>query len=223
MRRREFITLVGGAAAGYSALASEASGQRGDSNVRAASAQQGAKTPRIGIVVTGHSVGPDASRVTLDAFVSGLRELGYTEGQNITIERGFGESNADRLREVAAGLVQRQVDVIVALSTTAARPVKQATSVIPIVAFGMADPVEDELVASLGRPGGNWDDLSWSGAGRQAAAIAQRGGAATLSRGGPLAPTRIWRSHDGRDVQGGRARSPDIGHAPSIRAGSQPR
>ena len=57
--------------------------------------------------------------------------------------------------EIAAELVQRQVDVIVAFSTTAARPAKQATNVIPIVGMGMADPVEDELVASLARPGGN--------------------------------------------------------------------
>ena len=140
MRRREFITLLGGAATVWPL---------------ATIAQQGAKTPRIGIVVPGHSVGPDASRETLDAFVTGLRELGYTEGQNITIERVFAESNADRLREIAVELVQRQVDIIFALSTTAARAAKQATSVIPIVAFGMADPVEDELVASLGRPGGN--------------------------------------------------------------------
>jgi putative ABC transport system substrate-binding protein len=61
----------------------------------------------------------------------------------------------DRLREIAAELVTRQVDVIVAFSTTAARPAKQATNVIPIVGMGMADPVEDELVASLARPGGN--------------------------------------------------------------------
>jgi putative ABC transport system substrate-binding protein len=97
----------------------------------------------------------EATRVTLNGLVMGLRELGYTEGQNIVIERAFGEANADRLREVAAELVTRQVEIIVALSTTAARPVKQATSVIPIVAIGMADPVEDELVASLARPGGN--------------------------------------------------------------------
>src|SRR5262245_55953717 len=141
MRRREFMTLLGGTAVAAWPLA--------------ATAQQGAKSPRIGIVWPGHSVGPDASRDTLDALVTGLRDLGYTEGQNITIERGFAESNADRLREIAVGLVQRQVDVIVAFSTTAARPAKQATSVIPIVAFGMADPVEDELVASLARPGGN--------------------------------------------------------------------
>jgi len=87
--------------------------------------------------------------------VTGLRELGYIEGQNIAIERGFGEANPDRLREVSAELVGHGLDVIVALSTTAARPLKQATSVIPVVVVGMADPVEDELVASLARPGGN--------------------------------------------------------------------
>ena len=103
----------------------------------------------------GHAEGPDASRVMINAIIDGLSDLGYTDGQNITIERRFGESNPDRLRKAAAELVERQVDVIVAQSTTAARPAKQATSLIPIVAIGMADPVEDELVASLARPGGN--------------------------------------------------------------------
>ena len=121
----------------------------------AAPAQQGTRIPRIGVLATGRSEGSDASRVTLNSLLVGLRELGYTEGQNIAIEREFGESNADRLRELAVELVKRQVDVIVALSTTAARPAKQATSVIPIVVIAMADPVEDELVASLARPGGN--------------------------------------------------------------------
>ena len=96
-------------------------------------------------------------------MVAALREFGYTEGQNIVIERRFGESNPDRLREVTAELVERKVDVIVALSTTAARPAKQATSLIPIVAIGMADPVKDELVASLARPGGNVTGTSFQG------------------------------------------------------------
>jgi putative ABC transport system substrate-binding protein len=87
--------------------------------------------------------------------VAGLHELGYAEGQNIAIERRFAESSPDRLRKLADELVELKVDIIVALSTTAARPAKQATSLIPIVAIGMADPVEDELVASLARPGGN--------------------------------------------------------------------
>ena len=139
MRRRDFLGALGGAAATWPLDAR---------------AQQ-AKIPRIGVLAPGRSAGSDASRVTLNSLVIGLRELGYTEGQNIAIERAFGESNADRLRESAVELVKRQVDVIVALSTTAARPAKQATSVIPIVALAMADPVEDELVVSLARPGGN--------------------------------------------------------------------
>jgi len=140
MRRRAFIGLLGGAAV----LCAPA--------VRA---QQGTKIPRIGLLSTGRSARPDAGRVTLNALVAGLLELGYTEGKNIAIERRFGESNQDRLREVTAEMVESKVDVIVALSTTAARPAKQATSVIPIVAIAMADPVEDDLVASLARPGGN--------------------------------------------------------------------
>ena len=84
-----------------------------------------------------------------------MGELGYTEGRNIAIERKFAEGDADRLRALATELVERQVDVIVAFSTPAARAAKQATATIPIVAIAMADPVEDELVASLARPGGN--------------------------------------------------------------------
>jgi putative tryptophan/tyrosine transport system substrate-binding protein len=139
MKRREFITLVGGAAAAWPLAAR---GQRG-------------RMPRIGLLAPGRSVGADASLATLNSVVTGLRELGYVEGQNIAIERGFGEANVDRLREVAAELVGHALDVIVALSTTAARPLKQTTSVIPVVVVGMADPIEDELVASLARPGGN--------------------------------------------------------------------
>ena len=140
MRRREFISLLAGAAAAWP---------------RIVRAQQGTKIPRIGVLSPSRSEDSYPNRVTLNAFVAGLRELGYAEGQNITIERELAGSNADRLRELASELVKRQVDVIVALSTTAARPAKQATSVIPIVAIAMADPVEDELVASLARPGGN--------------------------------------------------------------------
>jgi len=136
--RRAFITLLGSAAAWP----------------LAARAQRG-RMPRIGLLSPGRSVGADPTLATLNSVVTGLGELGYVEGQNIAIERGFGEANADRLREVSAEFVGHGLDVIVALSTTAARPLKQSTSVIPIVVVGMADPVEDELVASLARPGGN--------------------------------------------------------------------
>ena len=139
MKRRGFLGVLGGVAAWP----------------LAARGEQQPKMPRIGLLVPGPSEGPDASRVTANGLVAGLRELGYEEGRNIIIEREYGESDAERLRQRAAELVKRQVDIIFALSTTAARPAKTATSRIPIVAFGMADPVEDELVASLARPGGN--------------------------------------------------------------------
>jgi putative ABC transport system substrate-binding protein len=140
MKRREFIGFAGVAAASWPLVVW---------------AEQATKMPRIGLLSPSRSDSSDASRPTLDALVTGLRELGYTEGQNIAIEREFGGANADRLRELAAELVKRRVNLIVAFSTTAARPAKQATSVIPIVGIAMADPVADELVASLARPGGN--------------------------------------------------------------------
>jgi putative tryptophan/tyrosine transport system substrate-binding protein len=140
MKRREFITLIGGAVAAWPL---------------AARAQQTTKVPRIGTLSPGRSELPDPTLNMLNAFLQGLHELGYTEGQNVAIERQYAAGSSDRLRELAAELVRRKPDIIVAFSTTAARPVKQATDTIPIVAVGMADPVADELVASLARPGGN--------------------------------------------------------------------
>jgi putative ABC transport system substrate-binding protein len=92
LKRREFITLLGGTAAAWPL---------------AARAQQGTKMPRIGVLTPGRSEGADASRVTLNSLLVGLRELGYTEGQNIAIEREFGGSNPDQLRELAVELVKR--------------------------------------------------------------------------------------------------------------------
>jgi putative tryptophan/tyrosine transport system substrate-binding protein len=135
MKRREFITLISGAAAAWPL---------------AARAQQKGKLPVIGVLNPGAT---DAPGVV--GFNEGLRELGYTEGANIIIERRYGNWNAERFKEIAADLVQRRVDVILVVSTTPARAAKQATSTIPIVIAGMADPVGDELVASLSRPGGN--------------------------------------------------------------------
>jgi len=139
MRRREFITLVGGAAAWPITV----------------HAQQAMKIPRIGVLMPGRSDQSDVSLTILNAFIPALRELGFTEGQNVAIERKFAEWDADKLRRMATELVERQVDVIVASSSPAARAAKQATTTIPIVAIAMADPVDDELVASLARPGGN--------------------------------------------------------------------
>ena len=134
LKRREFITLLGGAAAWPVA----------------ARAQQVRKIPRLGILIPG-TIDPPGTL----GFYDGLRELGYTDGQNIAIERLYGNWRSDRFGEFAAELVQMNVDVIVVMSTSPARAAKEATSTIPIVVASMADPVGDELVASLSRPGGN--------------------------------------------------------------------
>jgi putative tryptophan/tyrosine transport system substrate-binding protein len=139
MKRREFMTLLGGAATWP----------------LAARAQQTTKMPRVGVLTLGRPDNSDPNLKTVNAFIAALPELGYTEGQNIAIERTFGEGNADRLRRLATELVEHQVDAIVALGTPAARAAKEATTTIPIIAIAMADPIEDELVASLARPGGN--------------------------------------------------------------------
>jgi len=140
MKRREFFNLVGGAVAIWP-LASHA--------------QQAPKIHRIGILSLGRGDQSDASLKTLDAFVPALRDLGYAEGQNIAFERKFADGDTNKLGEQAKELVEHRVDAIVALATPAVSAAKRATSTIPIVGIGMADPVEDELASSLARPGGN--------------------------------------------------------------------
>ena len=139
MRRREFIGLVGTAAMWP----------------LAARGQYPERTRRIGILSPGRTELPDPTFNMLNTFLQGLQQLGYTEGLGLTIERQYANGSPDRLRELAAELVRDKPDIIVAFSTTAARQAKQATGTIPIVAVAMADPVADELVASLARPGGN--------------------------------------------------------------------
>jgi putative ABC transport system substrate-binding protein len=140
MRRRELITLLGGTAVAWPLL------------VRA---QQARKIPQIGVLSLGRGDKTDASRGMLEGFVAGLRELGYIEGQNIAFDRKFADGDVGKLGGLAQELVDQKVDAIVAQATPAARAAKRATPAIPIVAIGMADPVEDELVLTLARPGGN--------------------------------------------------------------------
>jgi putative ABC transport system substrate-binding protein len=118
-----------------------------------ADAQQAPKVYRIGRLSAGPP--PLAPNPSLEAFRQGLRDLGYVEGQNLVIEHRYAEGSQERLRDLAAELVQLKVDVIVAVATLATRAAQHATRTIPIVMTGSADPVGLGLVASLARPGGN--------------------------------------------------------------------
>jgi ABC-type uncharacterized transport system substrate-binding protein len=122
-------------------------------------AQEPGKVPRVGFL--GPRSRSDGAPF-IDAFLQGLRELGWAEGQNIAIEFRFAEGRLDRLPDLAADLVRLKVDVILATSTPPAAAAKNATRTIPIVMATSADPVELGLVASLARPGGNVTGLSFS-------------------------------------------------------------
>jgi putative tryptophan/tyrosine transport system substrate-binding protein len=136
MRRRELITLLGGAAATWPL---------------SARAQQSA-TPVIGFL---NATSPDGYADRLRGFRQGLKETGYVEGENVAVEYRWAEDQIDRLPALAADLVSRKVAVLAATSTSPALAAKAATATIPIVFMVAEDPVRLGLVASLARPGGN--------------------------------------------------------------------
>ena len=142
MRRREFITLVGGAAAAWPL---------------AARAQQAGKQPTIGFL---RGAAPSIESQRIAAFVQRLRELGWIDGRTLAIEYRWAEGRNERYTEIAAELVRLKVDVIVTVATPATLAAKQATTVIPIVFLTASDPVGTGLVASLARPGGNVTGLA---------------------------------------------------------------
>jgi ABC-type uncharacterized transport system substrate-binding protein len=111
---------------------------------------QQTRIPRIGVLFLGAP--PNAN---LDAFIQGLRELGYIEGKNIVVEHRFAEGHADRLPELAMELVRLKVDAIFTTGTPAIFALKQATKTVPVVFFSTSDPVGTGVVTSLAHPGGN--------------------------------------------------------------------
>jgi putative ABC transport system substrate-binding protein len=141
MRRREFIALLGGAAAAWPL---------------AARAQRLSKVYRIG-VLTPETAPPGL----LEGFEEGLRELGYVQGQNINFELRNAEGDHQRLEALANELVRGGVDVILAVNTPAAQAAKKATATIPIVMTRVADAVKVGLVPSLSNPSGNITGLSF--------------------------------------------------------------
>jgi putative tryptophan/tyrosine transport system substrate-binding protein len=141
MRRRELITLLGTAAVWPFA----------------AQAQQGRKLVTVGLLGSGTAA---AQSTWTTAFVQRMRELGWIEGRNLTIEYRWAEGHTERLAELANELVRLKVDVILTHNTPPPLAAKQATSVIPIVFATAGDPVGSGIVASLARPGGNVTGLS---------------------------------------------------------------
>jgi putative tryptophan/tyrosine transport system substrate-binding protein len=145
MRRRDFITLVGGTAAAWPL---------------GARAQQKEGTPHIGVLL-GLADGHPETRSRVKAFQKGLRDLGWVEGQNIRADYRFAGSDPNRSREYAAELVRLKPDVIVGNSTPVLSALRQATSTIPIVIAIVNDPVGQGLISSPAHPGGNVTGFSF--------------------------------------------------------------
>ena len=139
MKRREFLTLLGGAAAGWPL---------------AARAQQRERLRRIGVLMPSAADDPEF-QARMTAFLQGLAQLGWLDGRNVRIDSRWGVADADRIRKYAAELVALAPDVILGNSSAAVAPLLQATRTVPIVFTTVADPVGAGYVESLARPGGN--------------------------------------------------------------------
>jgi putative ABC transport system substrate-binding protein len=138
MKRREFITLIGGAAA----------------SPFAAKAQRAERVRRIGVLMPGAAEDPE-NKNRIAAFQQGLQELGWTNGRNVRIDYRLGGGDADRIRSTAAELVALEPDVIFAVASSILIALQQVTHTVPIVFANITDPVGAGYVDSLARPGGN--------------------------------------------------------------------
>jgi putative ABC transport system substrate-binding protein len=125
----------------------------------AAQAQQAGKVYRVGWLSAGSG---ESNQPTDQAFLHGLSVRGWIEGQNVIVERRWANGRSERLPALAAELVQRKVDVIVAVAEAAARAAKESTKSVPVVMLLVADPVGSKLVASLARPGGNVTGMTFT-------------------------------------------------------------
>jgi putative ABC transport system substrate-binding protein len=140
IRRRDFITLLGGAAAAWPL---------------AARGQQPERMRRIGVLTSGADADDPDGRARSAAFLQGLQQLGWTDGRNIRIDYRWGAGDADNMRKYAAELVSLVPDVILASGTATVAPLLQETRTVPIVFVQVADPVGAGFVDSLAKPGGN--------------------------------------------------------------------
>ena len=138
MKRREFITLLGGAVAAWPL---------------AASAQKPGQMRRIGVLMAGVDDPQEQARIA--AFLEGLQQLGWTNGRNVQIDYRWGFGNAANIRKYSADLVALVPDVLMVAGTSAMAPMLQATGTLPIVFVNVADPVGAGFVDSLARPGSN--------------------------------------------------------------------
>ena len=139
MKRRAFITLLGGAAVGWPL---------------AGRAQQGERMRRVGVLMNLAADDPEG-QTRIVAFAQALQELGWSDGRNVRIDIRWAAGDTDRSRRYAAELVALAPDVILASGTFAALPLQQATHTVPIVFVNASDPVGVGLVNSLAQPGGN--------------------------------------------------------------------
>jgi len=138
MKRREFITFVGGAAAWPLAVR----------------AQQGGRMRRIGVLMPQDENDPEG-KTRISAFTQGLADLGWTDGRNVRMEPRWGGNDTDRIQALAKELVGLRLDIIVTNGTPATVALQRETRTIPIVLAGVGDPVPSGLVPGLKQPGGN--------------------------------------------------------------------